>query len=79
MHAAGQVLEDIHLATHKSPVDGQLRGFVREVGSLPGLGPGSHGLEIQLHAVFRDWSDANEAQVVGVLREFGSERAHSCQ
>ena len=75
MDAAGQVLGDIQLATHKSPVDGRFRGFVREAESLLGLALGPQGLEVLPQVVHPDCGDAHEAQVLGVLREYGRERA----
>ena len=71
--AGGQVLGNIQLTLHKRPVDDQLRGLVREAGPLPGLDLLPHGLEVPLHAVHPHRKDVHQAEILGVLREDGSE------
>ena len=63
---AGQMLRNIQLALNKGPVDDQLRGLVREAGSLPDLDLLAHRLEVALHTVHSDREDVYEAQVFGV-------------
>lgn len=75
MNSPGQVFWGVQLALHKSLVDDQFRGLIRKSRRLPRLDLLLHRLEVPLHAVHPDRENVHEAQVFGVLGEYGREVA----
>ena len=75
VHDSGQVLGYLKFSLDEDPIDDELRGLIRKLGCTPSLDLPAHRLEVPLHAVHADREDVDEAQVLRMLGQHGSEHA----
>lgn len=71
----GKMLEEVQIGYKESPVDHELRAFAWKTGPFPGFKLFPHQPEVPLHRAHSNREDVTEAQVLGLFRKHGGERA----